>query len=123
MNELRQNYLVLLLQFIFTSLCSSVTAYKKSLPQNLPQTCLNMQTSLARDSTATTAFPMRSDQIHLFLLLGVRESTISGFCPFSTQTHTKAYSEVQGQNSVMSAELLNHREHTQNKFMINLGWS
>lgn len=114
MNELRQNYLVLLLPFIVTSPCLSVTAYKKSLPQNLPQTCLNMQTSLARESMATTAFPVRSDQIHLFLLLGVRESIRAGFCLFSTQTHTKGYSEVQGKNSMMSAELLNHREHTQN---------
>lgn len=114
MHELRQNYLFLLLPFIVTSPCLSVTAYKKSLPKNLPQTCLKTQTSLARDSMATTAFTVRSDQIHLFLLLHVRESITSGFCPFDTETPTKAYSEGQGQNSMTSAELLNHREHMQN---------
>jgi len=120
MNELRQDNLFLLLQFVIGP-CTSVDSCKRSLQKTSPQTCLKMQTSLARDSMAIVLFnSIHSERLILFLLLGIRGSIILGFCPFNTQIDIKTYTEVQRQNSVTSAQLLTHTEHTQNEFMRNL---
>lgn len=114
-NEWAQtNYLVLLLPFIVTGPCSSVTAYKTSLPKkpttNLPEHAnFCCQTQHGYYSIPSEKWPNTS-----FSSLDVKESITSRFCPFSTQTHITAYSKVRGQSSTMSAELLNHRKHTQN---------
>lgn len=51
MNMLSQNNLFLLLQFVVIDPCFSVKALKAlHLPRILLQTCVQMQTSVARDS-------------------------------------------------------------------------
>lgn len=94
--------------------------YKKSLPKLMPQTCLKMPTSAARDNSTATELlnSIRSKctkyWVTSFFLGGVGGSTRLGFCSFNTR-HTPRYNhDVQLQKCTMCAQLLIHAEHVQN---------